>query len=130
VKAARGSAREAEAATEEAWNAVKEAVRLGKSQPRTVARATGKAVRNVATLGAKQTSVAADTIARAVEALLMSSVSEARTAAKAAREAAVEVERSIGKALNAISNALRKRARVGMKEATRKRPRRVVSKGA
>ena len=123
-------AREAEAATEEAWNAVKEAVRSSKTQPATAARATGKAVRNVARSGARQTGVAADAIARAAEELLVSAMSEARAAANAAREAAVEVERSVSKALNAIDNALRMRARVGIKDATRKRARGRVNKVA
>ena len=125
---ARGRAREARVATDEAWNAVKEAVRSGKTQPTRAARATGKAVRNMARSGAKQTSVAAETIARAAEELLISAIGEARTAAKAAREAAAEVERSVTKAFKAIDNALRKRARVAVMDATRKRRRAAVKK--
>jgi hypothetical protein len=60
--------------------------------------------------------------------LLVSAVSEARIAAKAAREAAAELERSVTKALKAINSALRKRARVAVKDATRKRRRVAVSK--
>lgn len=51
AKVTRGSANEAEVAAQGAWNAVKEAVNSGKTQPVTAARATGKAVRNVARSG-------------------------------------------------------------------------------
>jgi hypothetical protein len=60
--------------------------------------------------------------------LLISAIGEARTAAKAAREAAAEVERSVTKAFKAIDNALRKRARVAVMDATRKRRRAAVKK--
>jgi hypothetical protein len=118
----RGSASEVAVATQEAWSAVKEAVRSSRAQPVTAARATGKAVRNVARSGARQTSVAAETIAHAADKVLISAMNEATKAAQAAREAAKEVERSVGKALKAIKNALRKRARVAVNEATRRRP--------
>ena len=106
----RGSANEGDVATKEAWSAVVKAVRSGKAQPARTARATRKALSNVARAGARQTGVAADAIARATEAVLITAMNETRTAAKAAREAAKEVERSVGKALKAIERALRQRA--------------------
>jgi hypothetical protein len=112
---------DAEAATRYAWDAVKQAVRSSKVQPMTAARASGKAVRNVAISGARQTTIAAGTIARAADEVLMSAMSEARTAARAAREAANEVERSVRAALKAIRIAVRKRARVAVNQATRGR---------
>ena len=115
------SANEASVATQKAWSAVKEAVRSGRAQPVAAARATGKAVRNVARSGARQTSAAAQTIARAADEMLISAMNETTKAAQAAREAAKEVERSVGRALKAIKDALRKRARVAVSEATRQR---------
>jgi len=114
-------ANEASVATQEAWSAVKEAVRSSRAQPVAAARATGKAVRKVARSGARQASVAAETIVRAADEVLISAMSEATKAAQAAREAAKEVERAVSKALKAIKNALRKRARAGVYEVTRKR---------
>jgi hypothetical protein len=126
--APRGRDKDADAATQEAWSAVREAVRSGKTQPATAARATGKALRNVARSGAKQTSAAAGSIARAAEQVLVTAITEARTAAEAARKAAAELERAVGKALQAIDTAFRKRARAAVKDATRKRRRVAVRK--
>ena len=111
----------AEAATKDAWTAVSEAVQSGRTQPANVARATRKAVRNVAKTGAKQTGAAADQVARAAETVLMSAMTEATAAAKAARDAAREVERSVGKALKAIRHALRVRAHVAIDTAAQPR---------
>jgi hypothetical protein len=116
------SANEASVATRDAWRAMKEAVRSSRAQPVAAARATGKAMRNVARSGARQTSAAAETIARAADEVLISAMSEATKAAQAAREAAKEVERSVTRALKAIKDALRKRARVAVNDVTRKRP--------
>lgn len=124
----RGSVSRAESATQEAWSAVTEAVRSGKTQPANAARATRKAVRNVARTGAKQTGVAAETIAQAAEAVLMSAMSEATAAAKAAREAAREVETAVRKALRAIRLALRQRGHAAVNQATGTR-RRTGAKG-
>jgi hypothetical protein len=60
---------------------------------------------------------------------MISTMNEARTAAKASREAAAEFERSVNKALKAINIAFRKRARVAVKDATRKRRSAAVKKG-
>jgi hypothetical protein len=60
------SANEASVATQAAWSAVKEAVRSSRAQPVAAARATGMAMRNVARSGARQTSAATETIARAL----------------------------------------------------------------
>jgi hypothetical protein len=116
------SANEASIAAQEAWSAVKEAVRSGRAQPVVAARATGKAVRNVARSGARQTGVAAHTIVRATDEVLISAMHEATKAAQVARAAAKDVERSVAKAVKAIKNALRKRSRLAVNEATRKRP--------
>lgn len=121
IEAMSGNAGQAEAATADAWNAVKKAARSGRVQPATAARATKKAVRNIARAGAVQTSAAADAIVRAAEDLLVSSMREAKVAAVAAREAANEVERSVGAALEAIRVALRKRGHVAVNQVTRKR---------
>jgi len=104
----------AEAAAKDAWTAVTQAVQSGRTQPANVARATGKAVSNVAKTGAKQTGATADQVARAAEIVLMSAMSEATAATKAARDAAREVERSVGRALKAIRHALRMRAHVAI----------------
>lgn len=122
------SANEASVAAQEAWSAVKEAVSSGRAQPVAAARATGKAMRNVARSGARQTGVAAQTIARATDEVLISAMNEATKAAQAARAAAKEVERSVTKAVKAIKNALRKRPRLAVNEATRKRPNAALKK--
>jgi hypothetical protein len=122
VGAVRGSANQAEVAAKEAWTALAEAVRFGKTQPASAARATGKAVRNIARTGSRETRVAAETLARAAEVILISAMREATVAAKAAREAALELERSVSKALNEINYAVRKRAHAVIDSATLTRP--------
>lgn len=118
----------AQSANLEAWNAVSEVIQSSKTRPANAARATGKALRNVARTGAKQTGIAADSVAHAAEAVLMSAMSEATTAAKAARAAARDVETAVRKALRAIRLALRQRGHVAVNRATGAR-RRNTAKG-
>jgi hypothetical protein len=108
----------AQSANLEAWSAVSEVFKSSKTQPANAARVTGKGLRNVARTGAKQTGIAANSVAHAAEAVLMSAMSEATTAAKAARSAAREVEIAVRRALRAIRLALRQRGYAAVNQAT------------
>jgi hypothetical protein len=116
-----GRAGAASLATQDAWRALTDVVRAGKTQPVNAVRASGRAVRNVARTGVEQTSVAADAIANAAEAVLVAAMDEVRIAAKAARDSARDVERSVDRALKAIRRALRQRAHAAIDHAMPKR---------
>ena len=119
--APRGRATAASSATKDAWRALTDVVRAGKTQPVAAMRASGRAVRNVARTSVEQTSVAADTIANAAEAVLVAAMDEVRVAARAARDSARDVERSADRALRAIRRALRQRAHAAIDSAMQKR---------